>query len=400
MKKYLFLSVAAAAMMASCSNDQVDSPEMSPNNAIGFTAFTNNTSRGTGKENTVDISNLAPVVYGYLSATSGSLPGSVLVFDAVSLTKSGNNWVYYTTDAGKKYWVPNGNYTFLSYAQTPNGTGVTITTPTSNETVLNCVHFNNATAKANNDLVVATQNVATSNFTEGDNPQCPGDVQLTFNHTLARIQFAFTTDDVKDANNVVTEHGVAGDYSVKVENVKLSAPKNNGEQVFTAKCGTNRATLTDTGVNDKDRFGTWAAKTGTTLSPLVVDYTDWTYTDGYNNQTTNGQTGASETHYYVPFSEEATCTFDVVLLDKGVEVAKRTDCIAKLDASLLASKCWNQGCSYKLTLNFTMKNILNVECPINFNVSVSNWDEFGQEGSFTGTFTGGTVTTNGGGTTI
>lgn len=381
MKKYIFLSVAAAAMMASCSNDEVDSPAMSPNNAIGFTAFTNNTSRGTGTENTVVLTDdptggmqkIAQVlVYGYRTPTSGAQNAgeATLVFDGVWLT--GPDWTY----SPQQYWQPNSKYDFMAMATSVDeqGNGFVGVSPKqitpTDDAPFGIIAFDNHTAKGKNDVVVATAtqttdaNTPLTGTTSGAANNCPEKVSLVLNHIESRVQFAFTTEESATGKG----DAIAAPYAINIGNLSFNVGKTQKGE-FAPK---NTATTND--------YGTWTVTPtdGTSGEAYTQAYSSWTYTTAPNGDT-YGNEGASECHYFIPFAPTtaapATVTFTASLIqevtENGSKVSK-TQQTRTFTANLPENTKFEQGKSYKITFNLSRSNF-DMTCPIEFNVTVTDW---------------------------
>ena len=99
MKKFLFLGIAATAMLASCTNDET--VEMNPQNAIGFETFVDKSTRAT------DI----------LESTLGKFKvwayqGTTAILTGEEVTKSGSDCGYTNT----QYWVKDQTYNFHAIA--------------------------------------------------------------------------------------------------------------------------------------------------------------------------------------------------------------------------------------------------------------------------------------------
>lgn len=204
MKKILFMSCAAAALMfASCASDE--DVKMPAGNAISFAnAFVNNSTRAD--ITTADIENFG--VYGYMDEVAG------VVFNNEQVTKNGT-WGYTNTQywtAGHKYWfaaiAPFGAAEFTAPAALPGTTGEFGTLTYDNSKQLDLLYANQ-----NNIAGLASGNKA---------------VAFTFNHLLARTQFTFVNDatnaNVKfQVSDVKITDGVKNASITLGENAKWSA---------------------------------------------------------------------------------------------------------------------------------------------------------------------------------
>lgn len=204
MKKILFMSCAAAALLfSSCASDE--DVKMPAGNAISFAnAFVNNSTRAD--ITTDDIQNFG--VYGYMDEVAG------VVFDNEQVTKNGT-WGYTNTQywtAGHNYWfaaiAPFGAAEFTAPAALPATTGEFGTLTYDNSKQLDLLYANQ-----NNIEGLATGNKA---------------VAFTFNHLLARTQFTFTNDaanaNVKfQVSDVKITNGVKNASITLGENAKWTA---------------------------------------------------------------------------------------------------------------------------------------------------------------------------------
>lgn len=93
MKKLLFISLVATAMLAGCSNDEM--VETTQSGAIRFDGFVNKSTRGVADDiTTASISNFS--VYGFMTDATGQ------IFTGEAVTKGADNaWTYINT----QYWT-------------------------------------------------------------------------------------------------------------------------------------------------------------------------------------------------------------------------------------------------------------------------------------------------------
>ena len=194
MKKVFFLGIAAAAMLASCSNDET--VEMVQNTrAISFNnAFIDNATRSV-VDPSFTTSNLQSFdVYGFTQLGQ--------IFDETTVSKGGSGWTYTPI----QYWVEGNTYTFGAVA--PAGTGVngealtngkvTMTIPFTSDGTTDLLHAAPAAIEADADFIASPQPVA-----------------LTFSHQLSKVKFSF-------------ENAVGEGYNVKVTNIKITNAKETG----------------------------------------------------------------------------------------------------------------------------------------------------------------------------
>ena len=194
MKKIFLIGLTAAAMMASCSNDET--VEMAQQKAISFSnAFVNNGTRSIvdpsfTTENLTDFA-----VYGFTQ--NGQ------IFNGEKVSKGGSastGWSY----ANLQYWVPGNTYTFgaiAPYSVAANVSNVTL--PTGATKVGMEVAFTNTDANQV-DLLHAAPSQITGVTATYTTP-----VSMTFNHQLSKVKFSF-------------QNSVGVGYNVKVSNVKIT----------------------------------------------------------------------------------------------------------------------------------------------------------------------------------
>lgn len=194
MKKIFLIGLTAAAMMASCSNDET--VEMAQQKAISFSnAFVNNGTRSIvdpsfTKENLTDFA-----VYGFTQ--NGQ------IFNGEEVSKGGaasTGWSYDNV----QYWVPGNTYTFgaiAPYSVAGNVSNVTL--PTGATKVEMKVAFTNTDVKQVDLLHAAPAQITgvTASYTDP--------VSMTFNHQLSKVKFSF-------------QNYVGEGYNVKVSNVKIT----------------------------------------------------------------------------------------------------------------------------------------------------------------------------------
>lgn len=191
MKKIFLIGLTAAAMMASCSNDET--VEMAQQKAISFSnAFVNNGTRSSVDPSFTTGSLQDFAVYGFTQKGQ--------IFNGEKVSKGGNAWSYDNV----QYWVPGNTYTFGAIAPhsvAANVSGVAL--PENATKVEMEVAFTNTDAKQV-DLLHAAPTQITGVTATYTTP-----VSMTFNHQLSKVKFSF-------ANAV----GVG--YNVKVSNVKIT----------------------------------------------------------------------------------------------------------------------------------------------------------------------------------
>lgn len=192
MKKIFLIGLTAAAMMASCSNDET--VEMAQQKAISFSnAFVNNGTRSVVDPSFTTSTLKDFAVYGFTQN------GQIFNGEKVSGTTS-TGWSYDNV----QYWVPGNTYTFgaiAPYSVAGNVSNVTL--PTGATKVEMEVAFTNKDADQV-DLLHAAPTQITGVTATYTNP-----VGMTFNHQLSKVKFSF-------------ENSVGVGYNVKVSNVKIT----------------------------------------------------------------------------------------------------------------------------------------------------------------------------------
>ena len=179
MKKYLFLAVAATAMMASCSNDEV--VEMAQGRAIAFDTFVNKSTRAAVDVTKVNLS--AFEVYGWR--------GENLIFDKQAVTANNGTCTYTPV----QYWVGGYAYNFEAVAPKNGEKGVTFSATKGASTIT-------FSSDSETDLIYATAEkdlTATAEVTTD-----PGKVDLTFGHLLSRVKFTFKNSFNADSDVKIT----------------------------------------------------------------------------------------------------------------------------------------------------------------------------------------------------
>ena len=194
MKKIFLIGLTAAAMLASCSNDET--VEMAQQKAISFSnAFVNNGTRSIVDPSFTTTSLNDFAVYGFTQ--NGQ------IFNGEKVSKGGaasTGWSYDNV----QYWVPGNTYTFgaiAPYSVAGNVSNVTL--PTGATKVEMKVAFTNTDVKQV-DLLHAEPAQIT-----GVTASYTAPVSMTFNHQLSKVKFSF-------------QNSVGEGYNVKVSNVKIT----------------------------------------------------------------------------------------------------------------------------------------------------------------------------------
>lgn len=191
MKKIFLIGLTAAAMMASCSNDET--VEMAQQKAISFSnTFVNNGTRSVMDPSFTTDKLTDFAVYGFTQ--NGQ------IFNGEKVSKGGTAWSYDNV----QYWVPGNTYTFGAIAPHSVAANVSnVTLPTGATKVGMEVAFTNTDADQVDLLHAAPAQITgvTASYT--------APVSMTFNHQLSKVKFSF-------------QNSVGEGYKVKVSNVKIT----------------------------------------------------------------------------------------------------------------------------------------------------------------------------------
>ena len=190
MKKIFLIGLTAAAMLASCSNDET--VEMAQQKAIGFSnAFVNNGTRSVVDPSFTTTSLNDFAVYGFTQ--NGQ------IFNGEKVSKTGDAWSYVNV----QYWVPGNTYTFGAIAPHSAANVSDVKLPEGATKVEMKVAFTNTDANQVDLLHAEPAQITgvTASYTEP--------VSMTFNHQLSKVKFSF-------------QNSVGAGYNVKVSNVKIT----------------------------------------------------------------------------------------------------------------------------------------------------------------------------------
>ena len=291
MKRFLFLSIAATAMLASCTNDEM--VEVNPQNAIGFETFVDKSTRATD----VTKDNLTAFeVYGW--RTKGTTTEQI--FDAQAVTANNGTCTY----SPLQYWVGGYNYTFEAVAPKSGTSGVTFNDDNGASTIT-------FASDAETDLIYATATPTTpANLTEA-----PDAVELTFNHLLSRVKFTFTNG--AEANSAAT---------ITVSDVKITGVGTKG--VYTPSTET------------------WAAATAT--GAVTFASTNITNIVGGNSEVT-------EHKYLIPYDvQNYKLSFKVTMTQKQNNNSTGVSDVFEYTDIPLFSSTYTllKGCSYNFKTTF------------------------------------------------
>lgn len=193
MKKIFLIGLTAAAMMASCSNDET--VEMAQQKAISFSnAFVNNGTRSVDDPSFTTSTLKDFAVYGFTQN------GQIFNGEKVSGTTS-TGWSYDNV----QYWVPGNTYTFGAIAPHRAANVSDVKLPEGATKVEMKVAFTNTDADQVDLLHAAPAQIAGTAVT----PTYTEPVSMTFNHQLSKVKFSF-------------ENAVGAGHYVKVKDVKIT----------------------------------------------------------------------------------------------------------------------------------------------------------------------------------
>lgn len=324
------MAVAAVAMLASCSNDETTGKAVN-GNTIKFDGFVNKSVKGAANDlNNTTFTSFQ--VWGLMS--KGEQTGTP--FNGTTVTKSGSEWTY----NGNVYWENGYNYSFVAIA--PAGFGTFNAPSTVGE--YGTIDFENG--EGTTDLIYDVDGMyATSPVsTEG---QCPGPINLTFNHLLSRVKFAF--------KNAMDDGSTINVTAVKITNANTKATATLGETATWALAADNStASLA---------FG------NVILDDPATDYAA-------------GVTKATDHKYMIPATsadQKYTVTFTVTRNHSGVTDQYHHE----VELPVVTME---QGKSYQFVAELNAQNITGGDpddpnnpelCPIKFTAEVDEWDAFG-----------------------
>lgn len=326
MKKILFMSMAATALLASCSQDEtVDMPQNSA--AIQFKTFVNKSTKGASDDITND-KFAAFQVWG-LKSTDGQ-PVKPFEGTLVSKDAQNNTWSYETP----VYWEAGCNYSFVAIAPTTAiGNSAIFTQPTA-VGQYGSINFRNGDGTT--DLIYDVDGTfATSTVPED---ACPSAIEFTFKHLLSRVKFAFT-------------NGMDDGSVINVTNVQITNANTKGE---VALAETNPTwTLADD-------------NTTSTLSFGNVLEAEQAYAEN--------ETKTTDHKYMIPAAgaDAYTVTFTVSRTTPTGE-----DYTYNHEVALPTSVNMVAGNNYQFIANLTAETIdpENPLCPIEFKATVSDWSD-------------------------
>ena len=223
MKKFLFLGIAATAMFASCTNDEM--VEMNPQSAIGFETFVDKSTRAA-----VDVTkaNLdAFEVYGWRTKDSKTEQ----IFNAQVVTANNGTCTY----SPLQYWVGSYKYNFEAVAPKSGDKGVTVAAANGATTIT-------FTSDSETDLIYASADKDLSSYAYGTLETAPDAVGLTFGHLLSRVKFTFTNGAASGSAAKITV------TDVKITNAGTTGVYTPSNETWAAATATDEVTFTSTDI--------------------------------------------------------------------------------------------------------------------------------------------------------
>lgn len=326
MKKIFLIGLTAAAMLASCSNDET--VEMAQQKAIGFSnAFVNNGTRSVHDPSFTTLTLKDFAVYGFTQS------GQIFNGEKVSGTTS-TGWSYDNV----QYWVPGNTYTFgaiAPYSVAGNVSNVKL--PTGAAKVGMEVAFTNTDADQVDLLHAAPAQIT------GVTPTYTTPVSMTFNHQLSKVKFSF-------------QNSVGVGYNVKVSNVKITDAFKEGTLTVAA---TGNTWGGQTNKNLELNFGNVVADASTTEASFIANAATL---ESHNEK------------LMIPMDATATytVTFTAELYKGGVLLGIYNHTVEIKNVEFKLGYCYN----FKASL--THKNITGPDelNPIVFNVTgIENWNK-------------------------
>lgn len=313
MKRFLFLGIAATAMLASCTNDET--VEMNPQNAIGFETFVDKSTRAATDVTTDNLT--AFWVYGWRTKDTTTEQ----IFNAQEVTANEGVCTY----SPLQYWVGGYKYNFEAVAPQSDNNSVTFNAANGASTIT-------FVSNSETDLIYATGSkdlTTTTNLTT-----TPGVVGLEFNHLLSRVKFSFVNGFPANSDVKLTV------TNVKIDNAGTTAICTPSTKTWAAATSFSDVNFASTAV--ANIAGTKSAETEHKyLIPADIK----AYTVSFTVKMTQGS--VSDT-----FNHTVTLSTNELVLEAG----KSYDLTATLDAQNIDPD----------------GNLF----PIEFTATVTSWEEF------------------------
>ena len=263
MKKFLFLGIAATAMFASCTNDEM--VEMNPQSAIGFETFIDTSTRAA-----VDVTkaNLTAFeVYGW--RTKNTTHEQIFNAQAVSATNG------VCTYSPLQYWVGSYKYAFEAVAPKSGEKGVTVDDSYGASTIT-------FVSDSETDLIYASASKDLSGSAHGTLASDPGAVGLTFGHLLSRVKFTFIN------GAVATSAAKIAVTNVQITNAGTTGVYTPSNETWAAATETGEVTFASTNITGID-----GGKSGETEHKYLIPYNVKDYSVSFTVTMTQGSVSDS-----------------------------------------------------------------------------------------------------------
>jgi hypothetical protein len=325
MKKIIMLGVTAAAILTSCSSDELyDSVELKDSNAIQFSTFINKSTRGVNDDLTN--SNIADfAVFGGTNTDETASSDWGVIFNDERVYDTGleenktrtDTWGY----GNIQYWTQNLHYRFQAIA--PYGSEAKPRQwvyTRSDEFKNGKITFNNdlsndADVAGTQDLLYSYQVATGADLTKAEGANVK--VAFTFKHILSRVKFRFVAKDLIE--NGINYNPINAHYTIK--NVRIVDAYNDGEFVINDEPESDAAWYdlpwTNYTTTSRLNFGDGKYQVNTAAASTALNLLANAYSlDGTNAVLYFGCKGKSETDhkYMIPVASEDsryTLKFDV-----------------------------------------------------------------------------------------
>lgn len=292
MKKSFLIGIAAAAMLAGCSNDET--VEVAQSKAISFSdAFVNKSTRALYTDNT-SLATDGFAVYGFTQN------GQIFAGEQVTSSDNGNTWSY----TPPKYWIEGNKYVFAAIAPASSSdiTVSDVVTTANVDKVTMKVAFTNSNGTT--DLLYAAPSAIPTidaSFLANVQP-----VPMTFNHLLSKVKFTF--------KNLMGQ-----DYNIVVNDIQITDAKKTGNYIISE----NEAKWNDV-----------------TDATLELDFGNVGSTD---SKIVNTNSGASKELLMIPYDNTGVYTvkFSIVLYQDNVEMKQYTHELQIQKVELKSGYCYN-----------------------------------------------------------
>ena len=332
MKKYLFLGIAATAMLASCTNDEI--VETTTQNAIAFdNAFVNNSTRSVDPSTKID--DLGSFkVWGTVDDGADAV-GATLIFNklTVSSDDDGETWDY--EDDYIQYWQAGYYYDFVALANAED--------PAT-------VDANGMPATVSYTLTDTDQKDLLHAYKENMEGKASGnaDVAFTFNHQLSKVKFAF-----------VNKFPINSKTEIQVSDIKIT----NADK-------TNTLTLNTQG----NEWGTAGAEeVELTFGSVIADHAADVTPTNTAASITSGETLYSYNEKLIIPTEEKK--FNIEFTVKVIQGGAITTFNHTGTNAIQATLKFQKGYSYvlKAEIDGSNANPEGAMEPIEFTASVAEW---------------------------